>query len=447
VVLATEMATDPPNSPAPEAPVCTGGDVPVDLFADDMENTGSANWVVQGGSSASRWGYISGYAHSGVLSLYAPNTAAMADTRLSHPVDVVLPAGAHLWFAHAFDTQAGAPPNASDGGVIEYSTNGGSNWSDAGSLISENGYTRTINSASNPLNGRQAFAAVSNGYRSTRLDLSSLAGQSVRFGWRFGSNSGGGDLGWLLDDVHLYTCETPTPGLSISKSADQTSVVAGQAIDYHVTVTNTGNVDLTNVVVSDPDAPDCAEDIGALDPGDPAVVIDCSYTTQVADIGTYSNTASVDSDQTSPTPSNQVDVTVLTNATCNGHAVTVDLAHGGTPTAGNDVILGTPGPDTVFALGGNDRVCGVGGNDTIEGGPGGDVLLGGGANDTVKGQGANDTVDGGAGNDTLLGGAANDSLFGRGGADHLNGGADHDTCNGGAQIDTATACEVRSQIP
>ena len=86
--------------------------------------------------------------------------------------------------------------------------------------------------------------------------------------------------GGSLDDVRLYTCAAPpAPGLSISKTRDQASVVAGEDIDYHLTVTNTGNVALTGVVVTDTNAPDCATTIGALAVGAAAPVIDCSYTT------------------------------------------------------------------------------------------------------------------------------------------------------------------------
>ena len=314
-------------------------------------------------------------------------------------------------------------------------------------LISENGYTRTVNAASSALNGRQAFAAVSNGYQSTRLDLSSLSGQSVRFRWRFVSESGTGDLGWLLDDVRLYTCVTPEPGLSITKAVDQTTVTAGNDIDYHLTVTNTGNVDLTGVVVTDANAPDCATNIGALDAGAPPVVIDCTYTTDAGDIGTYSNTAGVISGQTPASSSNQVNTTVTTAAQCHGRTVTVDIGNGGSPTSSADVILGTPGADVINALGGNDHICSLGGNDTVNAGFGADNVTAGNGNDTVTGFDGIDTLDGGSNNDTLKGGDQNDTLLGQGGSDRLVGGANRDTCNGGPQADTQSGCEVRSSIP
>ena len=46
-VAAVEMSTDPPAALAPEAPVCGSGPVPVDLFFDNLENTGSGNWTAQ----------------------------------------------------------------------------------------------------------------------------------------------------------------------------------------------------------------------------------------------------------------------------------------------------------------------------------------------------------------------------------------------------------------
>jgi hypothetical protein len=46
----------------------------------------------------------------------------------------------------------------------------------------------------------------SNGYISSRVNLSSLAGQNVRFRFRIGTDSSGDDYGWFIDDVRVYTC-------------------------------------------------------------------------------------------------------------------------------------------------------------------------------------------------------------------------------------------------
>jgi hypothetical protein len=74
-----------------------------------------------------------------------------------------------------------------------------------------NGYNKTLSSSNgNPLGGRSAFGGVSNGYISTRYNLSSpgssLAGNSVRFRFRIGTDSSIDDLGWMIDEVQIYTC-------------------------------------------------------------------------------------------------------------------------------------------------------------------------------------------------------------------------------------------------
>ena len=102
----------------------------------------------------------------------------------------------------------------------------------------------------------------------------------------------------------------PAPGLSVTKSADETTVAAGDTVHLHVTVTNTGNVALNDVTVVDANAPDCDETITSIAVGADHTV-DCTYVTGPGDVGTYSNTASVTSDEvTTPVVSNQIDVTV-----------------------------------------------------------------------------------------------------------------------------------------
>jgi Ca2+-binding RTX toxin-like protein len=131
--------------------------------------------------------------------------------------------------------------------------------------------------------------------------------------------------------------------------------------------------------------------------------------------------------------------------TCAGLAVTVDIGAGQTPTAGPDVILGTPGADVINGLGGDDVICGGGGDDTIFGGPGNDVIFGGDGNDTIfggdgddtlAGEAGHDTIQGNAGLDTIDGGVGDDVLSGNDGDDVIDGGLGDDTIYGGAGADT-----------
>jgi hypothetical protein len=208
------MASQPAAAPAPEAPaaVCPGGQVRTDLFLDDME--GSTNWTT---NDLARWGFLTDYAHSGVTSLFGADSSARSDTVGSMTGSVAIPAdasSAFLRFDHSYGFEDNASGTAFDGGVLEISTNGGASYSDIGALLTDVGYNGTIASTAlsdNPLASRPAFVRESNGYRASRATLTSLRGQSVRFRFRIGTDTGVGGAGWFIDDVHIYSCSPPPP--------------------------------------------------------------------------------------------------------------------------------------------------------------------------------------------------------------------------------------------
>ena len=215
-VDATKMNLTPTAAPNPEAPVCPTGKSPSDLFFDDLENAASGNWTTQTISGTNGWHYPQPagreYATSGATNLWGNDQAATADYAIARTAGVTPPAGktTYLRFDHAYgfeDDGAGAY----DGGVVEYSTDEGATWADAGSLFTNNGYSGTIGTQyDHPLGGRKAVVRESNGYIASRADLSPLAGRDVQFRFRIGTDSNLGDLGWFIDDVRVYTCETPT---------------------------------------------------------------------------------------------------------------------------------------------------------------------------------------------------------------------------------------------
>jgi Thermolysin metallopeptidase, alpha-helical domain len=211
-VLATEMNQTPPSASATDALICPAGQTVNNIFFDDLES-GTSKWTFGAISGTSRWQYDSPYgvyAHSGSHFLYADDyPAAVDDSFVAMKTSVTLPAGAYLHFAHAYGFEN---PNY-DGGVLEYSTNAGGSWSDAGSLFVANGYNGPL-ASSNPLGARSAFRTDSHGYISSRLNLASLADQSIRFRWRMGLDSVGADWGWWLDDVRIYTCGSQPPSIS-----------------------------------------------------------------------------------------------------------------------------------------------------------------------------------------------------------------------------------------
>jgi hypothetical protein len=127
---------------------------------------------------------------------------------------VTLPAGAFLHFQHATDFEIDTFSGDSlDGGVVEYSTDGGATWQDTSALFTNNGPNGTLAEApqsSNPLAGRKVFGGVSRGYYSSKATLESLAGQSVKLRFRIGTDelnpADQSAYGWFVDDVRVYTC-------------------------------------------------------------------------------------------------------------------------------------------------------------------------------------------------------------------------------------------------
>jgi uncharacterized repeat protein (TIGR01451 family) len=84
----------------------------------------------------------------------------------------------------------------------------------------------------------------------------------------------------LVDVIH--------PSILIEKSPDEQAVVNGGTAEFTITVTNTGDADLTNVTVSDPRAPLCDQELGTLAAGQST-----DYTCSATATGWTVNVASV----------------------------------------------------------------------------------------------------------------------------------------------------------
>jgi bacillolysin len=205
-IQAVEMDQQPLAGANPEASPCPSDQsVATTLFFDGFE-AGTANWALGANLHTNRWVRTTGYARTGTYALYASDNPAVAsDSFARMAASVLVPPNAYLHFAHAF----GFEEPDKDGGVLEYSTNNGATWHDAGHMFAAggNGYNGMLSSG--PLAGRPAFVSDSHGYISSRVILDSLAGQNVRFRWRLSTDDAGRDLGWLIDDVSLHTCTGP----------------------------------------------------------------------------------------------------------------------------------------------------------------------------------------------------------------------------------------------
>lgn len=242
-VTATEMELDPTVSGAayPEAPICSPAKPTVTtVFTDNAEYTQAqvdANqipWQVTGGS---HWFVDAANATSvdktaNYHDFHGEEIDTISDSSFAMVNAVVIPPGGYLRFNQSYIFESGTEfttPNANfyDGGRVEYTTDG-TTWNDLGPLITVNGYNGTLYAQyGNPLGGHPAFTGSSKGYYSSRADLSSLAGQSVRFRWRTVTDQYYSDAGWYLDDISIYSCAGAADTTGPTVGAPTANIVKG----------------------------------------------------------------------------------------------------------------------------------------------------------------------------------------------------------------------------
>jgi len=94
--------------------------------------------------------------------------------------------------------------------------------------------------------------------------------------------------------------------------------------------------------------------------------------------------------------------------------------------AGNDVIEGGDGTETIFAGPGDDQIFGGRGADDIYAGDGNDIIYGGRGWDNLFGEGGDDLIYGERGRDDIVGGEGLDVIFAGNGADTIEAELDGD---------------------
>jgi uncharacterized repeat protein (TIGR01451 family) len=109
---------------------------------------------------------------------------------------------------------------------------------------------------------------------------------TTNFASASGTDENGDPVGPVADDADVNIFQ---PGIEIAKTPDVQQVVSGGTVTFTIRVTNTGDVTLTNVTVSDPLALNCAATVGTLSPG-ATQSYQCSLINVTAD---FTNTATV----------------------------------------------------------------------------------------------------------------------------------------------------------
>jgi len=188
----------------------TGTGFWVNLSAAVAENS-DAIASINSNASVETWIVSNEFPKTGAYSLKGLDWPAISHTCKEMLNPVAVPANAFMQFQNAYDFEyyCDAPDSCEyfDGGIVEYSTDGGSNWKNAEALFTQNGYNDFITGTSdNPLANKGAFVGFSQTYLSSKINLSSLSGQNVLFRFCIGtdsSNSIGNPSGWFIDDVSV----------------------------------------------------------------------------------------------------------------------------------------------------------------------------------------------------------------------------------------------------
>jgi len=229
---------------------------PVGVYTQNFDSVtapalpGSWSGAVTGGGSD--WVTATAARDTVPNSAYAPESTNAGLTELTSPVIPVTTTSAQLTFRNSYNTEVDPADStkAYDGGVLEIKIGAGA-FTDvlaAGGSFVSGGYTRSIQTTENPLDGRSCWAGASAGFITTTLNLpASAAGQDVQFKFAFGTDimNGYGGTGWYIDSVVLkdgFACCTPslTADLSVSQVAYPATATVGQPEAFSLTVSSLG---------------------------------------------------------------------------------------------------------------------------------------------------------------------------------------------------------------
>lgn len=181
---------------------------------------------------------------------FGENPDSPADLWLVSPsMDVDLVEPLVLTFKHRYDFEFDAE-HLYDGGVIEIRENNSGPWVDIGALASP-GYDGALapSPSSNPLQGREAFAARSANYPEFLTTVVNLgneyAGGTIRVRFRIGADDAAAKKGWEIDDIRFDgIVGTPFAQVTSQKSVCGNHAPVADA-GTHVTVTEKDLVTLT----------------------------------------------------------------------------------------------------------------------------------------------------------------------------------------------------------
>ena len=149
-------------------------------------------------NTATVWTGTSAQSHSAPNSVFSPNSASPSEQILRTTNAITLGSNqSAVSFWHKYDTEA-----TFDGGVVEISTDGGTNWTDLETKMILGYYNGKIDlTAGTSIQGKKAYTGTVANFIKTDINLSAYAGQSTHLRWRFVSDNGTAVTGWYVDDI------------------------------------------------------------------------------------------------------------------------------------------------------------------------------------------------------------------------------------------------------
>ncbi|MEZ5443648.1 MAG: hypothetical protein R3F15_19455 [Lysobacterales bacterium] len=171
-------------------------------FNDDVES-GTNGWTTIP-ASGNAWVRSTANPSSGQFSWFAVDATVTSDQQLISPTISIPPDHtlSLLRFEHDMNAENNGGAACWDGGFVEISTDGGTNWTilESPSLLEDEFF--------GPLPGGTAAWCGVLPYSTASFDVSSFAGQDVqfRFHMQTDTNTGTAPLGWHVDDIRVVSC-------------------------------------------------------------------------------------------------------------------------------------------------------------------------------------------------------------------------------------------------
>lgn len=190
-------------------------------------------WASQAVTGSNTWSLVGTQSKSPGTSYFAAGPNSRTTTRLTSPV-IPVPPGVtdlKLKFWHNYNLRA-----SSDGGRLEFSTDGGTTWFDieaagSGASFASNGYNSTNTSTSNDFGGLRTWSGNSGAFIETVIDLTDTAkyaGKNFRMRWCIATNSSTSSTGWYVDSIVLLGgvgITNQPPAITAAATTDSTEIV------------------------------------------------------------------------------------------------------------------------------------------------------------------------------------------------------------------------------